>query len=72
MKNEDITRKIESLTALMNVSVKSLDFEKAIELRDEIEELKAKMQGKNYVKKHAPERVRNKTYERTRKSQRRR
>ena len=72
MKAEDITKQIESLTALMNVAVKSLDFEKAIELRDKIEELKAKIQGKSYVKKQTPQRVREKTYERTRKSQRRR
>jgi excinuclease ABC subunit B len=72
MKAEDITKQIESLTALMNVAVKSLDFEKAIELRDKIEELKAKLQGKSYVKKQTPQRVREKTYERTRKSQRRR
>ena len=72
MKNEDITRQIESLTALMNVAVKSLDFEKAIELRDTIEELRARMQGKTYAKKLKPEKVREKVYERTRKSQRRR
>lgn len=72
MKVEEITRKIESLTALMNVAVKSLDFEKAIELRDSIEELKAKVMGKTYVQKRKVERVRDKTYERTRKSQSRR
>ena len=72
LKPEEINRQIESLTALMNVAVKSLDFEKAIELRDKIEELKAKLQGKSYVKKQTPQRVREKTYERTRKSQRRR
>ena len=72
MRTEDITRQIESLTALMNVSVKALDFEKAIELRDKIEELRAKIQGKNYIKKHAPEKFRANVRERTRKSQRRR
>ena len=72
MKAEEITRKIESLTALMNVAVKSLDFEKAIELRDTIDELRAKASGKTYVQKRKVERVRDKTYERTRKSQRRR
>lgn len=68
MSSEDITRQIESLTALMNVAVKSLDFEKAIELRDKIAELKTKQEGKAY---HAPrkvEKTRNKVYERTRKS----
>lgn len=68
MKPEDITRQIESLTALMNVAVKALDFEKAIELRDKIEELKAKQEGKTYQKKVKIEKVRNKVYERTRKS----
>jgi excinuclease ABC subunit B len=68
----EITRQIESLTALMNVAVKSLDFEKAIELRDKIEELRAKMQGKSYAKKHSVEKVRANVHERTRKSQRRR
>ena len=68
MKNEDITRKIESLTALMNVSVKSLDFEKAIELRDKIDELKTKRDGKEYKTKRKVEKVREKVYERTRKS----
>ena len=70
MKAEDITRQIESLTALMNVAVKSLDFEKAIELRDKIEELKIKSEGKAYLKKNKVEKVRNKVYERTRKSER--
>ena len=70
MKAEDITRQIESLTALMNVAVKSLDFEKAIELRDKIEELKIKSEGKAYLKKNKVEKVRNRVYERTRKSER--
>ena len=65
---EGIVRQIESLTALMNVAVKALDFEKAIELRDKIEELKAKVEGKTYNKKAKVEKVRNKVYERTRKS----
>ena len=68
MKPEDIIRQIESLTALMNVAVKSLDFEKAIELRDKIEELKAKAEGKTYSTKRKIEKVRDKVYERTRKS----
>lgn len=68
MKPEDITRQIESLTALMNVAVKSLDFEKAIELRDKIEELKAKQEGNTYKPKVKVEKVRDKVYERTRKS----
>ena len=68
MKPEDIIRQIESLTALMNVSVKALDFEKAIELRDKIEELKAKAEGKAYSSKRKIEKVRDKVYERTRKS----
>ena len=70
MKPEDITRQIESLTALMNVAVKALDFEKAIELRDKIEELKIKSEGKAYLRKNKVEKVRNKVYERTRKSER--
>ncbi len=69
MKPEDITRQIESLTALMNVAVKSLDFEKAIELRDKIEELKIKSEGKAYLRKNKVEKVRNRVYERTRKSE---
>ena len=68
MKPEDIIRQIESLTALMNVAVKSLDFEKAIELRDKIEELKAKAEGKTFNKPKKIEKVREKVYERTRKS----
>ena len=52
----------------MNVAVKSLDFEKAIELRDKIDELKAKMQGKTYKAPQKVEKVRTKVYERTRKS----
>lgn len=68
LKPEDITKRIESLTALMNVAVKSLDFEKAIELRDEIAELKAKQEGKKFVRQEKIEKVRNKVYERTRKS----
>ena len=68
IKPEDITRQIESLTALMNVAVKALDFERAIELRDKIEELKAKADGKSYKKIQKVEKVRNKVYERTRKS----
>ena len=69
LKPEDIVRQIESLTALMNVAVKSLDFEKAIELRDKIEELKAKQDGKSYTQKRKVEKVRDNVYERTRKSQ---
>ena len=72
MKAEEIVRKIESLTALMNVAVKSLDFEKAIDLRDTIEELRAKSLGKTYVQKRKVEKVREKVHERTRKSQHRR
>jgi hypothetical protein len=68
LKPEDITKKIESLTALMNVAVKSLDFEKAILLRDEIAELKAKQEGKSIQKEVKIEKVREKVYERTRKS----
>ena len=68
IKPEDITKKIESLTALMNVAVKSLDFEKAIELRDEIASLKAKQEGKSFKKEKKIEKVREKVYERTRKS----
>ena len=66
---EEISRQIESLTALMNVAVKSLDFEKAIELRDKIAELKAKQEGKKYEPVRKVEKVREKVYERTRKSQ---
>ena len=68
LKPEEITRQIESLTALMNVAVKSLDFEKAIELRDKIAELKAKQEGKEYNPIKKIEKTRNKVYERTRKS----
>ena len=68
LKPEDIVSQIESLTALMNVAVKSLDFEKAIELRDKIAELKAKLEGKEYKAKVKIEKTRNKVYERTRKS----
>ena len=70
MSKEDIIRQIESLTALMNVSVKALDFEKAIELRDKIEELKCKQEGKAYKKKEKVEKTRANVYERTRKSHR--
>ena len=68
LSNEDISKRIETLTALMNVAVKSLDFEKAIEIRDEIAMLKAKQEGKAYKKQEKVEKVRNKVYERTRKS----
>ena len=68
LKPEEINRQIESLTALMNVAVKSLDFEKAIELRDKIDELKHKRDGKKYEAKQKVEKVREKVYERTRKS----
>ena len=68
LKPEEINRQIESLTALMNVAVKSLDFEKAIELRDKIDELKNKRDGKNVAVKKKVEKVRDKVYERTRKS----
>ena len=67
-KPEDFTRQIESLTALMNVAVKALDFEKAIELRDKIEELKIKQSGGKLKTKRKVEKIRNKVYERTRKS----
>ncbi len=67
-KQEDFTRQIESLTALMNVAVKALDFEKAIELRDKIEELKIKQTGGVYKEKRKVEKIRSKVYERTRKS----
>lgn len=65
---EDFVRQIESLTALMNVAVKALDFEKAIELRDKIEELKIKQAGGHYKPKQIVEKTRAKVYERTRKS----
>ncbi len=65
---EEISKKIESLTALMSVAVKSLDFEKAIELRDEIAALKAKQEGKVYSGPKKIQKTRNKVYERTRKS----
>lgn len=68
LKPEEINRQIESLTALMNIAVKSLDFEKAIELRDKIEELKCKRDGKKYETVKKVEKVRDKVYERTRKS----
>ncbi|MBQ8424814.1 MAG: excinuclease ABC subunit UvrB [Clostridia bacterium] len=68
LRPEDITKKIESLTALMNVAVKSLDFEKAIVLRDEIANLKAKQEGKIIKREEKIEKVREKVYERTRKS----
>ena len=68
LKPEEINKQIESLTALMNVAVKSLDFEKAIELRDKIDELKHKRDGKNYSAPRKVEKVRDKVYERTRKS----
>ncbi|MBQ4542363.1 MAG: UvrB/UvrC motif-containing protein, partial [Clostridia bacterium] len=68
LKPEKINRQIESLTALMNVAVKSLDFEKAIELRDKIDELKHKRDGKKYEAKQKVEKVRDNVYERTRKS----
>ena len=68
LKPEEINRQIESLTALMNVAVKSLDFEKAIELRDKIDELKHKRDGKKYESVKKVEKVREKVYERTRKS----
>ncbi len=68
LKPEDITKQIESLTALMNVAVKSLDFERAIDLRDKISELKVKLSGEKYTAPKKVEKVRPKVYERTRKS----
>ncbi len=67
-KPEDFTRQIESLSALMNVAVKALDFEKAIELRDKIEELKIKQAGGKFKAQRKVEKTRAKVYERTRKS----
>ena len=67
-KAEDFVRQIESLTALMNVAVKALDFEKAIELRDKIEELKIKQSGGKFKTPRKVEKIRSKVYERTRKS----
>jgi len=67
-KPEDFTRQIESLTALMNVAVKALDFEKAIELRDKIEELKIKQSGGKFKPQRKVEKIRANVYERTRKS----
>ena len=52
----------------MNIAVKSLDFEKAIELRDKIEELKIKQSGGEFKEKRKVEKIRSKVYERTRKS----
>lgn len=49
--NKEIIHEIEDLTALMNVAVKSLDFEKAIELRDTIAELKSKLEKTSKRKK---------------------
>ena len=43
---KEIIKEIEDLTALMNVAVKSLDFEKAIELRDAIADLKSSLEKK--------------------------
>ena len=43
---KDISKEIETLTALMNIAVKNLDFEKAIELRDTISALKVKQTKK--------------------------
>lgn len=43
---KDISKEIETLTALMNIAVKNLDFEKAIELRDTISVLKVKQTKK--------------------------
>ncbi len=67
-KPEDYVRQIESLTALMNVAVKALDFEKAIELRDKIEELKIKQSGGKFKPQRKVEKIRANVYERTRKS----
>ena len=69
LSNDEIVKKIESLTAMMNVAVKSLDFERAIELRDEIGELQAKL-GREiiYSKPKTIEKTRAKVYERTRKT----
>ncbi len=68
LSQHDITKQIETLTALMNVAVKALDFEKAIELRDKIDELKTKLAGEEYHKEGKIEKVRSRVYERTRKS----
>ena len=63
---------IKKLEKEMEKAAKNLDFEKAIELRDKIEELKAKQQGKTYTQKRKVEKVREKVHERTRKSSHRR
>ncbi len=49
--NKEIIKEIEDLTALMNVAVKSLDFEKAIELRDAIADLKSSLEKTKRMKK---------------------
>ena len=53
----------------MNVAVKSLDFERAIELRDEIGELQSKLgRERLYSKQKKAEKIRTRVYERTRKT----
>ena len=50
MTDKETIKEIEELTALMSVAVKSLDFEKAIELRDTIAELKSSLEKKKVKK----------------------
>lgn len=52
LKREEIPAEIEKLTAMMKVVSSNLDFEKAIEIREQIQKLRKKLEKTNYSKKN--------------------
>ena len=46
LKKEEIPEQIEKLTAMMKVASGALDFERAIELRNEIQKLRKRLNGR--------------------------
>ena len=51
LRKEQIPAEIEKLTAMMKVASSNLDFEKAIELREQIQKLRKKLEKMNYSAK---------------------
>ena len=52
MKKEEIPAEIEKLTAMMKVASSNLDFESAIEIREQIQKLRKKLEKTNYSKRN--------------------
>ena len=51
LRKEQIPAEIEKLTAMMKVASSNLDFEKAIDLREQIQKLRKKLEKMNYSAK---------------------